>query len=858
MLHGAHGVEPNLTREGLHFASIAVVTDVEAVTALDGYFSQAHNAQNISGYGFGEAVGYRVLEDLPGVSRLAGVIYVGLVRKKMHWITTDKGLPLHFTDAVYQIVQKFNFEENIPMHTPAMGVPRTARQTSSTAIARLIPLSQSFRIEGEAYARGFDNIQVVAGLAASANGIASHSAREAYGAIITGKSTSPLTAPLVNTEAELIFRAMEERSLHAIFHKKKDAFSILAGRAFTVMQSSPSRVTPTVAIFPFGKMQALLNSPSYTQYWLAGDVGPKRVKNGSSSDIDTGVIIDGDKSVLELSGVEVREAPMVTNFDTSVEEMSRMVYTGEFFNFSPPSNCHFGGDDVLPWAEMFSPEKDCRTKIHFIDLVRRCGWFTQVPGCVGGNGHSTYSASESNYLWRVNTARWANIANANLLPEAGADADPFVFRDGANIRVRAQWLETKRRFLLDVPVFWPYHVITDQEAAIAAAEVVPPAAGGGIPAFNAGAQGNWPYTKWDVERRRRDNTNRLAWNWNIATLQVRRQCVQQEADVADATALMYGATADGINGDGVYQILRNAGRIAEEANADLRRTAVFNALQVYAFSQERMDLVFPNFQLPAAGDNAAAAAGNAWLRDPARNEISALTTADLAKRLDFLLFRPMQQAMMQDVAFIRSGAELGKTFMSHPLISIGRDVSVNSWLWTIQYRSVAMVTNADYVTVFRNVLYDGMGTGNNTDVFTHDQLMALRQGNYGLSEGDPSVIAIPVPKRTEVQDLMPFDKSRTVVAVAGVINGMNPNREPEPHYPGFRSCQELYGWNRLVVSPTPQQSVYPIAPLMFRGDLVWPTATGELREECHSMHGRADVGVREVRMYGRGLNPTAI
>lgn len=834
MLHRPFGADPNMSQEGLHFASVAAITDVDAVTTLDSYFINAQNRQPIVGYGYGEAVNYRVLEDMPGITEVASIIYIGLVRNHMHWLNTDDGLPLHFTEAVYQLVKKYNFEENVPMHTPAMGVPRTARQSSTTEIAKLLPLTQSFRIEGEVYARRFDSIQVIASLAAAANGINSSNARNAYSAILFGKSVSPLTPPSSNTDSELMFRAMEEAALLAIFHKRKDAFSYLAQRARVVMQTSPSKTTPTVAIIPFGKMSAISSIANNTEYWLAGAIGPKRVKNGQPSDVDTGRVIDGDGSVLKLSGVEIREAPMVTNFDTSVDQMSRRVFLGGIEIFSPPSMATFGGDHTsgksygngLPWCKRYSAEKDSHTKISFETLVERCGWFKKVPGLGDNGGHND---DFTKHLWVLDTDLCQGIADpANFFPVADANADPFFYHGvpagggPAGVQVRDRWMRTREDYTDDVKVFWKYVHVSDEQMRIASTENAP------AEQFDENNPGNWPFTKWTVEKALRINSRYRLWNYNIATMNV--------AAVTDAINTNNLATIIDLIADGTVGPI--PGFLFDPADPDYvgQAQARLDALRNFTFSPDRMAM------MQGGG-------------------VPGMTLAELAEEVDFLLKSPMQEYYMQDVAFIRSGAELGKTFMSHPTINVGHDVTINDWKWVIQYRSAAVVTNPDLVTVFRNVLYDGMGAGNNSEVMTIEEARALKDNNYELREGAASIIAVPIPKITKptgVSGLDNVDPSRTIFALSGTIPLGNREGGVRAHYPGYKLCSELFGWNRArVLAPTGGNSL-PLAPLLFRGSLTWPTSSGEIVEESHDHHGLGAVGARDVRMYGRSLNPTAI
>lgn len=827
MLRGPSGFDPNMTQEGLHFASIMAVSDVDAVTTLDSYVINAQGRQPIAGYGHGEAVNSITLEKVPGMMEVAGIVYVGIVRRLIHWINTDDGLPLHFTEAVYQLIKKYRFEENIPQPTPAMGVPRTARQSSSTDIAKLHPLTQSFVIDGEVYSRGLDVIQVVASLSAAANGITSSNARNAYGAILFGKSISPLMPPSSNTDTELMIRAAEEKSLFGIFHKRKDAFSYLAQRARVVMQTSPSKRTPNVAIIPFGKMSALSSIASERDYYLAGSVGPKRIKNGQPSDIDTGRIIDGDGTVLKKDGVEIREAPMVTNFDTSVEQMSRNLYVGSYELFSPPSTAVFGGGsnggsgksygDGLPWCKRYSPEKDSFTKIEFATLVERCGWFKRIPG--SGPDGDEYSEDITKHLWVVDPDVCPpGFVQGNNLDFEGRDADPFFcLDDEGNVQVRERWKRKKTNYIDDIPHYWKYTDIPEEQLRLAASQQAQGP-------FNPDEPGEWPFTKWNVEKTLRQNDQRRRWNANIARL------TPQELDAAFDNNMHEAYIGDAAVGP--VNVGQNPA-FMDRADALDR----FNLLFEYTFGESRRALIDAN------------------------GAIEGMTLAELAENVDFLLQSPMQEYFMQDVAFIRSGAELGKTFMSNPTLNAGRDNLINEWNWVIQYRAAAIVMNPDLVTVFRNVIYDGMGTGNNSDVMTLQQAKDLANSNYVLQEGAPAIIAVPIPKiskSTGVKMLDNIDPSRTILALSGTIPlGNRENADIRPHYPGYKLCSYLFGWDRLrVISPTPDHRL-PIASMLFRGSLTWPTHGGEIVEECHDPHGLGAVGARDVRMYGRSMNPTA-
>lgn len=933
---------------GLHFETLAAITNVDAVTALDTYFVQAHGKQNISGYGLGEAVNYRVLDDMPGITRFAGAIYIGLVRNNIHWLTTDAGLPLYMTNTVYQIINKFNFEQNIPMHTPAMGVPRTARQSSTTEIAKLEPLTQSFRIDGEAYARSFDSIEVVAGLSSAANGIAAANAREAYGAILFGKSINPFPPIATNTENELLSRAVDEGSLFAILHKRQNAFNYLTRRAQSVMQSSPTRMSANVAIVPFGKMAALTSTPGHTHYYLAGDIGPKRVRNGQLSDVDTGLVKDGDDKPLVMAGVEVKEAPFVVHFDTSAELMSRSVFTGDWFLFSPPENAYFGSKGTLPWADAFSPEKDCRKRIQFEDMFKKCGFFKQVPGARVAQDEDApqYNDDPSTYLWVVNEEPFLGMP-PDTLPRHTKEANPFVYSiagpngRGRQLVVRDWCIMQQYEYIDDLPAYWPIIPISPEEHRNAALMMSNPNGTDGRPRapYNLEYPGNWPHELWMYTRNVERNVRNRRWNYNIARLG-RGVAPRGEPVAAPANQIVRVEEEEG--GEGLANGAAELNDLNEQhAQAQVVLARSFEALravevqiaqarannragQVDELTQnleelrgrfddaraevERLnDLVAeaqpPQPQAPQyeeeEEDEQGVGANNEYhmryvgpvhINNDERVAITArrrllqnyrmsddrwacvnqqtgnikgMTMAQWAERLDFLIFRPCQESFMQDLAYIRSGPELGKTFMSEPMINVGHDVTINSWTWVIQYRSVAVVINPDLVTVFRNVLYDGMGTGNNADVMTFEQASTLKDESFVMREGAPSMYAIPMPKKHINFDrganvVSPvFDRSRTIIALAGIIPLSSQGGASEPHYPGYVACNHIFGWDRTRISRMNGNSTLPIAPLMFKSDLTWPTANGEVTEECHSVHGRAAVGVREVRMFGRSLNPTA-
>lgn len=914
MLHAGNGADPMLTQDGLHFNYVAVTVPGDAIALMDTYFNESRGRQSITGYGFGEAVNYRVLDDMGGITQLAGVIYIGLVKHAMHWLTTEQGLPLHFTNNVNQIIKRFHFEQNVPMHTPAMGVPRTARQVSFTDITQLKSYTQSFIVEGELYASRFDSIEVIAGLAASANGIAEYNAREAYGAILFGKSASPTGYNMANTEHALIERAMDEASLIAILHKRKNGFNYLARRAHSVMQSNPSRATPNVAIMPYGKMAAITSGNEHTQLWSAGEIGPKRVKNGIISDINRGLVTDGDSTPLVIGGVEVREAPIVRHFDTTAEEISRRIYTGDFYEFSAPPNAHFGSDpDVLPWAEGTSVEKDAEQRVHFEHLFHACGFFEEVPGIDGNDVIKQHSDDINKRLWRINTARWNSIAES-MLPQEGNDADPFVYKRGNNILVR-DWCEPEaHKYTSDIPVVWKLGEINKEDVEIAAMTSLEPW-GGHIDIYNFDRSYGWPLTKWTVESTRRRNALYVDWNYNISTMPAGAAQINFRPErVGNIPEHVHGRIAnmpafEALVGQGKftpnlrpffedYLIRRNAidnapappGRAAAHpgaaADPDLElpgRSGVMARANYVMPDGNPATLIgvadYDNDRVEAralrdAELDAIAAFNMGYCipymskpdrrRQPAvpNSKIIGQTMAWWAKQIDFLMLCPYRESLMQDVAFIKSGSELGKTFMSQPRIMTEHNAMQDFWLWKVQYRSAAVVINSDNVTVFRNAVCDGMGTGNNLDLQTAEQATSLKDDGFVMNNGFPSVVCIPMPKRginvNAGQRTSPwFDSSRPVLALAGTIP-IAGGAASEPHYPGFKTACELYGWNQTRISQMTGGSNLPVAPLLFRANLKWPTTSGMSDEISHSVFGKATVGSKEVRMWGRGVNPTAV
>ncbi len=165
--------------------------------------------------------------------------------------------------------------------------------------------------------------------------------------------------------------------------------------------------------------------------------------------------------------------------------------------------------------------------------------------------------------------------------------------------------------------------------------------------------------------------------------------------------------------------------------------------------------------------------------------------------------------------------------------------------------------------VFRNVLYDGLGTGNNANVMSFEEAAALKTDGYVLREESAAMIAVPIPKpyidigRGSGVVSPSFDPSRTIIALAGTIPlATRGSGNSEPHFPGYVACNHSFGWDVTRVTRMVGGSNLPIAPLLFRAGLIWPTSSGEIREDCHSLHGPSTQGTRETRVTGRRLNPT--
>lgn len=104
-----------------------------------------------------------------------------------------------------------------------------------------------------------------------------------------------------------------------------------------------------------------MTTPQFTDHYLAGAIGPRRLRNGTDSDLETGELRERGIGKLLISGVEFREAPLVEDNSSSMNEISRNVYTGDIAHLTTSRDAFYGppdghGRDPLPYIRIFDAE----------------------------------------------------------------------------------------------------------------------------------------------------------------------------------------------------------------------------------------------------------------------------------------------------------------------------------------------------------------------------------------------------------------------------------------------------------------------------------------------------------------------
>ena len=817
----------DIGQNGVEFAGLRAYDGVSGYNSLREYFERAHNRQEVTSHGQGTFVGYNVRDDMQGITTHLGVIYLGMLKGKLHWLNKEKGLPAILTKSIYFTTGVVRWENFVPVQTPAMGVPPLARRMTQEIVSKAENYTLSFQMEGEHFGEDVGNIELSSNIAQIAGSMAHFMAREAYRALHFPQALRVVRRPMGNTEEDLIMYILAERDAHAMVHKHENGVQMLAELCSTRIRTGPSQLNATIGVFPMGKMSAIMTRNAlYTHYDKAGEDGPKRLRNGIVTDEESGNVIETGVGLMLSNGVEIREGPAVQDNDSRVMEMNREVYTGDNFHIDHERDADYGigrnGLPNLPWIRVFSATHDDWMPIHFEDAFRNCGRFRLVTGAAGPG--KTHSDDPETYLWTLDMTPYADMDAANL-PRATANgnADPFVYKLPAGDVVVRPWcsLPARPNYYDDLPKFYPpparklsireldtlrqyiYGLAERRRVLIAGLGAAP--AAGAADLINASlpddpdAEGDkparWEQEMWELYKAREDTRNITRWNNNIAT--------------ADAA------------GDFV------ADRIGARAAAE----AAGGARDAFRARFQRRVVV------------------------PANSR----TMREWAELVQFSLMRPSVGTRMQDVPFYVAGS-VGYTFHGNLSYSMSHNVGNNSWLVRADFRLGVHMHDEHAVCVGRNAVYHGILSGSDARVMTFAQAQALAQNNFVMDHNHSSIYSICIPRNhvywQDAGMTVTFDPNRTVSAVSGTFP-IASTAVSQPHYPGYVFYNEHYGFGRLALNGMSGLDA-PISPVLLRGGRQIPTKAGFREEVSKAHHGPEAPGVRETRMTGRRLNPVLI
>jgi hypothetical protein len=798
--------------DGKPFSSVATTDAYGGFLSLQEYFNRAHNQQEVTNRGQGTYRSYQVKDDMPGITDTLRVIYVGLVSGKLHWLNGEKGLPAILSNNIYHISGIVRWENFTPTQTPAMGVPRFGRKVAKEIVSKSENYSMMFYMEDEQFSSKDGQATLSANMFFIAGQMSQFMAREAYRALHFAQTMRPINyASLGNDEESLVMAILAERDLFAMPHKHENGLYMLSEHCATRLVTGPSHVRPTVAVFPMGKISAMMGrNPLYTEYYRAGANGPKRLRDGMESNLETGEVTENKIGFTLVNGIQVLEGPFIEDNDSKIQEFHRSTYTGEFFHFTVPQDGFTGhpvnGVKPLPWIRVFSARDDQFNPILFEQAFRNCGRFELVPGVADDN--ASHGTDANTHLWTLNESNYRG-GNETMYPKdtTSADADPFVYYEGGRLKFR-KWCDSPARpeYIDDLPTFYDTKLNYSNEDLLALADYETKVAVKFDPTAFAAAStsvSTWDPKYAEMKMTIFKNSRKIKWNIHIAK---NGATGATEANVGkDAFDAQAAATVD------LNTFKMNGVRLILEANGGPKGR----------------------------------------------------TMREWSELVDHLLFRGAVGTRMQDVPFYKDG-QVGNTFHGNMRFNMAQNVGNNSWAVRADCRIGIHIYDENSICVARNAIYHGIISGSDSRIMTVDQAVQLKNNNFAMDSNHPSIHSICIPKndvrwRTSSGLSYSFDNDRVVIATAGTFPiASSGNGESLPHYPGHKFYNELYGFSELSVHGFSTQLNLPFSPALLRGGVQYPTSAGFREEKSQGHHGPEASGVRETRMTGRRLNPILI
>jgi hypothetical protein len=797
---------PGLQAREMNFAAIGAVDEQQ------GYQDIARNMGELkqimlTNNGQGTFRSFSTRNDMPDITEYVGVVYMGMLKGQLHWINGEKGLPVKITDKIYQMSAKVRFENFVPTQTPAMGVPRMARRTVEEVISKCEKYSLSFPMEGEHFFHDTGNLEMTNGLMAIAGNMAMFMAREAYRHLHFCQSIRGIGYQAGRDENSLILAILSDRDLFAMPHKHDNGLEMIAEHASTMLVSGPAHLKPDVAIFPMGKIGAMaMRSQLHTEYYKSGPSGPKRLRSGVDSDLETGEVKEGSSFML-LNGVQVFEGPTIEDLDNAVQEFNRETYTGDFIHFTTPQDGHHGigdsGEPALPWIRAFSASDDQWTPVNFEEAFMNCGRFRKIRGGAAAGDVPEYNPDPDTHLWELDPQYYLPL-DENVYPQNGVggnndNLDPFAYVQAGNVVFRS-WCEppTRDDYTLDLPQFYNVDSLPkySTEELIAHQRYIDLILAAGAAGFVEGAvPAGWDYGHWYMEVMIQRRRNWTRWNARISL-------VGQDAANNDANVGPDAVAAGGLLNNYRY--------------GDARRARI------------------------------------------AAHNVKGRTMREWSELVEFLLFRGAVGTRMQDIPFYKSG-RVGNTYHGETRYNMAQNVNDDMWLVRADCRIGIHIYDDNAVCVARNSIYHGIISGSNARIMTVQQAQTLKQRGFAMDPTHPAMHAICIPKRSIRWNgnSNGFDNTRVVIATAGTFPVAHQGQST-PHYPGHRFYGQLYGFNELAIHDANAELNLRFSPALLRGGVQYPTKSGFREERSQGHHGPEAPGVRETRMTGRRLNPILI
>ncbi len=776
-------------------SAVATMDEVAGFTALSDYFNSAYNQKEVNNQGQGTYRAYHVLDDMPGITNYLGVIYVGMLSGKLHWMNRELGLPAILTDKIYTSSTKVRWDNIVPSQVPAMGVPRIGRSVVEEVVSKAENWTLSFIMEDEHFGQDTGNIELTRNLMYIAGKMAEFMSIEAYRALHFCKSVRGVSYNAGNDEETFKMSVMDECDRFAMPHKSADGLQRLSELCINTLVTGSSHVRPDLGVVPIGKLGALIGSnPLYMEYYRAGQSGPKRIRAGFESDLDSGDLNDGNSGPMLVNGIRLMEGPAIDTNSGYTHLFSRVVYTGEFMNFTTPQDSYLGtvGSSALPMVKVFSAKEDDWMPVGFEEAFVNCGRFVRVPG--SANGNAPHNQDQSKHLWMIDVNAYVGMTDADLPKDVtDANADPFVYMEGNALKIRP-WAQSPLRsdYYDDLP---DYHQLetfsSDDYLRVEAQEARED--------FDPAAQGGWPAGLYAIRLRMAENDKKIVWNKNLKILAA-AALTAVNTGIADAALNPTRAEV----GD-LYRAspTRSGLQATLRARTMLEWSKLLDFILVRAAVGTRMQDI-PFYKAGAVGNT---------MCGRTRHSIT--------------------QTNGNNSWLVRADCRIGVHIQDDDAVCVARNAI---------YHGIVSGSDARVMTVQQ--AQDLANNGFQMDA-SHPSIHSICipkvsvRWNSGNGAAGNS-----------------YDYHRTMIATAGTLpivgnNGANTT----PHYPGYRFYNRLYQFFRLAVHSLEGQDL-AISPILIRGGVQYPTINGFREERSKGHHGYEAPGVRETRSTGRRLLPS--